>query len=309
MGKGNARRPAASSPPASEMEVGFAKLQGECFEYYMQTYSIVLGRHSRRSSKDPAAPPPEADDGVDVDLGALGGGMNVSRRHARIFYDFRRRRFALEVLGKNGCFVEGMHHVRGGQPVKLDSQDLLQMGDAKFYFLLPSRSVFDTGIARRASAVPRAVPPPPSDDDEDEEEQGEAVGMVKRPRNENNGRRADTAGSKAYREADDRILLQLEEKDIISSAATILSDLCGPQRWVSMNKLHEVMFDKYGNIWHHSRVRKYLTSEDFPESETDGRPWHGFALLLRKNPEIFVINIRKGGGLSTEFVSLVSLQP
>ncbi|WVZ52185.1 hypothetical protein U9M48_003269 [Paspalum notatum var. saurae] len=304
MGKGNARRPAASSPPASEMEVGFAKLQGECFEYYMQTYSIVLGRHSRRSSKDPPAPPPEADDGVDVDLGPLGGGMNVSRRHARIFYDFPRRRFALEVYGKNGCFVEGMHHVPGGQPVKLDSQDLLQMGDTKFYFLLPSRSVFDTGIARRASAVP-----PPSDDDEDEEEQGEAVGTGKRPRNENNGRRADIAGSKVYREADDQILLQLEEKDIISSSATILSDLCGPQGWVSMNKLHEVMFDKYGNIWHHSRVRKYLTSEDFPKSETDGRPWHGLALLLRKNPAIFVINIRKGGGLSTEFVSLVSLQP
>ncbi|OQU83416.1 hypothetical protein SORBI_3005G111550 [Sorghum bicolor] len=68
------------------------------------------------------------------------------------------------------------------------------------------------------------------------------------------------------------------------------------------------MFDKYGNMWHHSRVRKYLTSEDFPETETDFRPWHGLVLLLRKYPEHFVINIRKGGGLSTEFVSLVSLQ-
>jgi len=33
----------------------------------------------------------------------------------------------------------------------------------------------------------------------------------------------------------------LEEKDVISSAAIILSDLCGPQEWVSMNKLHEVV--------------------------------------------------------------------
>ncbi|KAG0529729.1 hypothetical protein BDA96_05G122800 [Sorghum bicolor] len=284
---GNARRPAADSPAASDREVGFAKLQGECFEYYMQTYSIVLGRHSRRSSKGPAAPPTEADDGVDVDLGALGGGMNVSRRHARIFYDFPRRRFALEVLGKNGCLVEGVHHVPGSAPVKLDSQDLLQMGEAKFYFLLPSRS--------------RGIPPPPSDDDEDEDEQGEAVAAAKRRREGDNG-------SKSYREADDQLLLQLEEKDVISSAATILSDLCGPQEWISMNKLHEVMFDKYGNMWHHSRVRKYLTSEDFPETETDFRPWHGLVLLLRKYPEHFVINIRKGGGLSTEFVSLVSLQ-
>jgi hypothetical protein len=184
---GNVRRPAADSPAASDREVGFAKLQGECFEYYMQTYSIVLGRHSRRSRKGPAAPPPDADDGVDVDLGALGGGMNVSRRHARIFYDFPRRRFALEVLGKNGCLVEGVHHVPGSAPVKLDSQDLLQMGDAKFYFLLPSRSVFDAGIPRRASAVQRAIPPPPSDDDEDEDEQGEAVAAAKRRRDGDNG--------------------------------------------------------------------------------------------------------------------------
>ncbi|OEL19466.1 Transcriptional activator FHA1 [Dichanthelium oligosanthes] len=307
---GNARRPAAAAAPASsEMEVGFAKLQGECFEYYMQTYSIILGRHSRRSSMDPAAPPPEVNDGVDVDLGALGGGMNVSRRHARIFYDFPRRRFALEVFGKNGCLVEGVHHLPGSPLVKLDSQDLLQMGDAKFYFLLPCRSVFGNIIARRPSVVPRAIPPPPSDDDEDEEEQGEAMAAAKPLRNGNDGRRSDAAGSEAYREADDQLLLQLEEKDVISSAATILSDLCGPQEWVSMNKLHEVMFEKYGNLWHHSRVRKYLTSENFLESEAGGRPWHGLALLLRMYPEHFVINIRNAGGLSTELVSLVSLQP
>jgi hypothetical protein len=193
---GNTRRPAgAAASTASDLEVGFAKLQGEGFEYYMQTYSIVLGRHSHRRDRSgavAAAPPPDAD-GVDVDLGALGGGMNVSHRHARIFYDFVRRRFALEVLGKNGCLVEGVHHFPGSPPVKLDSQDLLQMGDAQFYFLLPSRSVFDAGTSSRPSAaLPRAAPPPPSDDDGDSEEEREggavqeaAVAAAKRPRKEN----------------------------------------------------------------------------------------------------------------------------
>uniref|UniRef100_A0A0D3HLN0 FHA domain-containing protein n=1 Tax=Oryza barthii TaxID=65489 RepID=A0A0D3HLN0_9ORYZ len=329
---GNSRRPAAAaaapspSPPASDLEVGFAKLQGEDFEYYMQTYSIVLGRHSRRRNQpvgvgvgvgvggggggggDAAA------DDVDVDLGILGGGMNVSRRHARIFYDFPRRRFALEVLGKNGCLVEGVLHEPGGEPVKLDSQDLLQMGDAQFYFLLPTRSVFATDAARRASAAaPRAVPPPPSDDDDDDdgEEEREAA-VAKRPRNGDAGAlagRKSEKGSKGYRQSDDLQLLQLEEKDVISSTATVLSDLCGPQEWAHMDRLHEVMFEKYGDLWHHNRVRKYLTSEDWPKSETDGRPWHGLSLLLRKYPEHFVINIRMSGGRSIEFVSLVSLQP
>ena len=109
-------------------EVGFAKLQGEDFEYYMQTYSIMLGRNSKNSA-------------VDVDLSSLGGGTGVSRHHARIFYDFTRRRFAMEVLGRNGCIVEGVLHLPGGPPVKLDSQDLLRIGDKEFYFLLPSKSV------------------------------------------------------------------------------------------------------------------------------------------------------------------------
>lgn len=113
---------------SSDVEAGFAKLQGEDFEYYMQTYSIILGRNSKKST-------------VDVDLSSLGGGMNISRHHARIFYDFQRRRFALEILGKNGCFVEGVHHLPGTPPVKLDSQDLLQIGDKEFYFLLPVRSI------------------------------------------------------------------------------------------------------------------------------------------------------------------------
>ncbi|KAI4354314.1 hypothetical protein L6164_003186 [Bauhinia variegata] len=121
---------------AGDVEAGFAKLQGEDFEYYMQTYSIILGRNSKKST-------------VDVDLSSLGGGMNISRHHARIFYDFARRRFALEVLGKNGCLVEGVLHLPGNPPVKLDSQDLLQIGDKEFYFLLPVRSILGGQLGPR----------------------------------------------------------------------------------------------------------------------------------------------------------------
>ncbi|MQL84703.1 hypothetical protein Taro_017215 [Colocasia esculenta] len=84
--------------------------------------------------------------------------MNISRVHARIFYDFPRRRFALEVLGKNGCLVEGVLHLPGNPPVKLDSQDLLQIGDKKFYFLLPTRAIAGGGAAHSRHA-PSHVPP------------------------------------------------------------------------------------------------------------------------------------------------------
>lgn len=44
--------------------------------------------------------------------------------------------------------------------------------------------------------------------------------------------------SRADREADNHQLLQLEEKDVVSSVATVLSDLCGPGEWMPMAKLH-----------------------------------------------------------------------
>jgi len=73
---------------------GFAKLQGKDFEYVIQKYSIILGRSTKTCK-------------VDLDLSELGGGRGprVSRHHARIFYDFDRHHFALEVLGKNGCSI------------------------------------------------------------------------------------------------------------------------------------------------------------------------------------------------------------
>ncbi|KAJ0969172.1 hypothetical protein J5N97_022049 [Dioscorea zingiberensis] len=307
-----------------EVEAGFAKLQGEDFEYYMQTYSIVLGRNSKKAT-------------VDVDLASLGGGMNISRNHARIFYDFPRRRFALEIIGKNGCLVEGVLHLPGTAPVKLDSQDLLQIGDKKFYFLLPSRSIFATtpiprhsmsmisaqsrvgtmGFIVKKGRARRAEYEEEEEDEGDEEDDEDGVGSAKRMKRAAQvdgfggygvqlDKKSDTR-SRIDRESDNQQLLQLEEKDVVSSVATVLSDLCGPGEWMPMVKLHAELVEQYGNVWHHSRVRKYLTSEDWPPNETEGKPWLGLLTLLRKYPEHFVINTRSKGRVTLEFVSLVSL--
>ncbi|KAK7256097.1 hypothetical protein RIF29_29531 [Crotalaria pallida] len=120
---------------ASNMKVGFAKLQGEKFEYFMQTYSIILGCNDKTCT-------------VDVDLSSLGGGIKISHHHARIFYDFKHHGFFLEVLSKYGCLVKGVLHLPGNK-VKIDSQDLIQIGDVKFYFLLPLRSILGGPIGPR----------------------------------------------------------------------------------------------------------------------------------------------------------------
>ncbi|MBA0848103.1 hypothetical protein Goshw_028370 [Gossypium schwendimanii] len=338
----------------SDVEAGFAKLQGEDFEYYMQTYSIMLGRNSKKST-------------VDVDLASLGGGMNISRHHARIFYDFTRRRFALEVLGKNGCLVEGVLHLPGNPPVKLDSQDLLQIGDKQFYFLLPVRSILGGALAPRhhvsiyqSGGAGSAAGGVPHYGHHGGAEMGRTVGSVagsavvaagakkgrgreyyedeygeeedvgsggKKVRREDwySGTEAGSGGkvglagalvpvekkgegrSRVDRESDNQQLMQLEEKDVVSSVATVLSDLCGPGEWMAMEKLHAELVEQFSNVWHHSRVRRYLTSEDWPGPESKGKPWYGLLMLLRKYPEHFVINTRSKGRITLEFVSLVSL--
>lgn len=45
-------------------------------------------------------------------------------------------------------------------------------------------------------------------------------------------------GVRVDRDSDNNKLLQLEEKDVVSSVAIVLSDLCGPGEWMPMEKLH-----------------------------------------------------------------------
>ncbi|MBA0764017.1 hypothetical protein Gotri_013393 [Gossypium trilobum] len=113
--------------------------------------------------------------------------------------------------------------------------------------------------------------------------------------------------SSVDRESNNQQLLHLEEKDVVTSVATVLSDICGPGEWMAMEKLHAELVEQFGNIWHHSQVRRYLTFEGWLGPESKGKPWYYLLMLLRKYPEHFVINTRSKGQIILEFVSLVSL--
>lgn len=45
--------------------------------------------------------------------------------------------FELTVMGKNGVTVNGVLHTPSSAPQQLYTQDFLQVGEQKFYFLLP----------------------------------------------------------------------------------------------------------------------------------------------------------------------------
>lgn len=107
----------------------YAKLEFPGFSYYIQTLDCTIGRRPAHM-RTPALRDGEAqhitgakkmEGDVDVDLGLL---KSISRLHVRIFYQDQPRhngernydteagpsgsqgRFVLQVLGRNGCFVD-----------------------------------------------------------------------------------------------------------------------------------------------------------------------------------------------------------
>ncbi|KAJ2161889.1 hypothetical protein GGF46_001080 [Coemansia sp. RSA 552] len=111
----------------------YAKLEGPDFCYYVRTLEVSLGRH-------PSGGHP---DSVDIDLG---DSKAVSRRHAKIYYNFMSQSFELQVFGKNGCLVDDEYFAKG-QCVSLRHKMVIQIGDTEFSFLLPKAAMPAPGAA------------------------------------------------------------------------------------------------------------------------------------------------------------------
>ena len=112
----------------------YARLDFDNFTFFVQTLQVILGRKSN----------------IDVDLQSnhhavdvhLSSKKAVSRRHARIFYNFASQQFELSVLGRNGAFVDDMF-VEKGITVPLVDGSKIQIGDIPFVFVLPSIEVHE----------------------------------------------------------------------------------------------------------------------------------------------------------------------
>ncbi|BFZ57497.1 hypothetical protein PYCC9005_004549 [Savitreella phatthalungensis] len=99
----------------------YAKLEFPDFSFFIQTLTLIIGRKAK------------AHDNVDVHLG---GSKAISRNHARIYYHFASTNWEVEVLGKNGCFVNDRYIEAGGR-TELRSNDRIQIAEVGFVFLLP----------------------------------------------------------------------------------------------------------------------------------------------------------------------------
>lgn len=146
----------------------YAKLEFPGFSYYIQTLEVTIGRRPAQSPGGEAAAQGSAwrsHGEVDVDLGPL---KSISRLHARIYYTVQpelyhapgfaytplpsshpgtspggtnergegQGRFVLEVLGRNGAFVDDVW-VNAHGVVPLGRRTKIQIAERVFYFVLP----------------------------------------------------------------------------------------------------------------------------------------------------------------------------
>lgn len=113
----------------------YARLDFDNFTFFVQTLHLTLGRKSN----------------LDIDLQSnhhavdvhLSNKKAVSRKHARLFYNFASQQFELSVEGRNGAFVDDMF-VEKGNTVPLVDGTKIQIGDIPFVFVLPSIEVNET---------------------------------------------------------------------------------------------------------------------------------------------------------------------
>ncbi|GMG20530.1 unnamed protein product [Ambrosiozyma monospora] len=105
----------------------YAMLDFQDFTFYVQTMQILLGRMVEGDANT---------ESLDIHLGPQ---KAISRKHAKIFYNFGTQRFELSVIGRNGAFVDDQF-IEKGVTLPLKDDTKIQIGETRFTFVLPSES-------------------------------------------------------------------------------------------------------------------------------------------------------------------------
>jgi len=79
-----------------------------------------------------------------VTEGSSTGHRGISRRHVKIAYNFEKRLFELEVIGKNGAFMDEQYYAPG-EVQELRSGSYIQIGGVGVRFVLPDVAIGETG--------------------------------------------------------------------------------------------------------------------------------------------------------------------
>ncbi|KAI9906996.1 hypothetical protein PsorP6_004035 [Peronosclerospora sorghi] len=119
---------------------GYAKLEGQSFQYYFVKPLVVLGRMNFswcKLYKDMGFSNLKGIPGGDVDC-HIGNDSTIASRHAVISWDACLGSFVIECLSlRTSISVNGREISFSSPPMILRSRNLVQIGACVFYFLLP----------------------------------------------------------------------------------------------------------------------------------------------------------------------------
>lgn len=136
--------PSADQPDTEALKISaYARLDFENYTFFVQTLQVVLGRKALEDAS-------LSHHSVDVHLSSK---KAISRRHAKIFYNFGTQRFEISILGRNGAFVDNLF-VETGITVPLVDNTKIQIGDIPFTFVLPSLEPLETSNKKSGNATP-----------------------------------------------------------------------------------------------------------------------------------------------------------
>ena len=94
----------------------------------------------------PICPPP-------LPQGAPSAGKAISRKHIRIAYDFDESVFEIQILGRNGVFVDDEYYAQGDVQT-LTNGSIIQIGGVGIRFVLPDVGLGETGAETPMSSDP-----------------------------------------------------------------------------------------------------------------------------------------------------------
>ena len=117
----------------------------------MQAFPEVPAQFDGHVPEDPRDCPlvPIHPQHITTSTGAQGP-KGISRRHAKIFYDFHTGHFSVEVLGSNGLHHEDQFY-RPGEIVPLNHGDRLLIGAVNIQFYLPDNALTGDQLNRQES--------------------------------------------------------------------------------------------------------------------------------------------------------------
>ncbi|EAZ45286.1 hypothetical protein OsJ_29928 [Oryza sativa Japonica Group] len=242
--------------------VGFAKLQGEDFEYFMQTYSIILGRDSKREKHGPSASAAfqPANNGTAADEHNLTA--SAAAQPAHIGTAAPPPHIGTAQPGQIGIVTLPPAHIQNNA----ENENIAGI-ETQEEFMNQNKMPFgelDTCSSHHITIEPTLAPG------------GQPVNnLAIRPADNNK---------------DQQEVLLKEEEYVLASIGIVISDLCGLKKMIPIEKLHSELVACYSATWPQRQVQMHLAPEAGSSAAgTECKPWLKLMYLLRKYPERFTV--------------------